>query len=431
MLELPPPPPPIVAPCPAEARELHRAAQCGYVVVPLDRTKPAAKSIRVYYERYPRRNRQLPRVSTVVSVEGGPGYPVTPDRAGRVELWQPLSARRDLVLVDLKGTEERAARLRRVPAVLPAHVARAGRCATQIGPQRYLHSTSQAVRDIEAVLRSLHAGRIDLYGDSYGTYAAQAYALRFPGRSRSLTLDAAYPLPGTDPAWTDLVEAIRLGLELSCSRSPGCPAANPVKLATRFADRVREEPIVGVAPDGDGTPTNVWFATRTPSCSACCWATRTRRSGATCRRRSGPPRTVTTRRSFGSRPRRWSSRPAPRIRPTTPRRSTSPSLATTTRSFGISRRRWQPAAPRPSSGSPPTPRARSRPSAPRRGRARTTRASLPACAGPRPRGRTRPTRPVPSTRTSPPSCSTATSTPSTASSGAREVARRFPGADVR
>ena len=30
-----------------------------------------------------------------------------------------------------------------------------------------------------------------------------------------------------------------------------------MKLATRFADRVREEPIVGVAPDGDGTPTNV------------------------------------------------------------------------------------------------------------------------------------------------------------------------------
>jgi alkanesulfonate monooxygenase SsuD/methylene tetrahydromethanopterin reductase-like flavin-dependent oxidoreductase (luciferase family) len=67
----PPPPPPIVAPCPAEARELHRAAQCGFVTVPLDRTRPDGKTIRVYFERYPRRNRNVPRVSTVVSLEGG------------------------------------------------------------------------------------------------------------------------------------------------------------------------------------------------------------------------------------------------------------------------------------------------------------------------------------------------------------------------
>ncbi|MGH3040351.1 MAG: hypothetical protein ACRDNG_01175, partial [Gaiellaceae bacterium] len=100
----PPPPPPILAPCPAEARELHRAARCGYVRVPLDRTKAGGQTIRVYFERYPRRNRRLPRISTVVSIEGGPGYPVTPDRAGRVELWQPVSGRRDLVLVDLRGT---------------------------------------------------------------------------------------------------------------------------------------------------------------------------------------------------------------------------------------------------------------------------------------------------------------------------------------
>ena len=75
------------------------------------------------------------------------------------------------------------------------------------------------------MLRALHAGTIDLYGDSYGTYAAQAYALRYPERLRSLVLDAAYPLPGTDPAWADLVEAIRRGLELSCSRSRDLPGA--------------------------------------------------------------------------------------------------------------------------------------------------------------------------------------------------------------
>jgi pimeloyl-ACP methyl ester carboxylesterase len=254
----PPPPPPIRAPCPAEARELHRAAQCGHVTVPLDRSKPGGKTIRIYFERYPRRLGAEPRVSTVVSLEGGPGYAVTPGRSSRVELWRPVSGRRDLVLVDLRGTGGSAA-LGCKAFSRPArnYVAAAGRCATQIGPKRDLFSTSQAVQDLEAVLRALHAGKIDLYGDSYGTYAAQAYALRFPHRLRSLALDAAYPLPGTDPAWADLVEAIRIGLELSCSRSVTCPAGDPVKLVTRFADRVREEPILGFAPDGDGTRTRV------------------------------------------------------------------------------------------------------------------------------------------------------------------------------
>jgi pimeloyl-ACP methyl ester carboxylesterase len=254
----PPPPPPIIVHCPAEARQLHRAAKCGYVRVPLDRAKPDGKTIPIYFERYPRRKREQSRISTVVSIEGGPGYPVTADRGSRIDLWKPVSGRRDLLLVDLRGTGgSKPLSCKAFARSSRGYVPRAGRCARQIGPKRDLYSTSQAVQDIEAVLRALHAGKVDFYGDSYGTYAAQAYALRFPERLLSLTLDAAYPLPGTDPAWADLVEAIRLGLERSCSRSLGCPTNDPVKLVTRFANRVREEPILGVAPDGDGTPTNV------------------------------------------------------------------------------------------------------------------------------------------------------------------------------
>ena len=111
------------------------------------------------------------------------------------------------------------------------------------------------------MLRALHLRKIDLYGDSYGSYASEAYALRYPGRLRSLTLDGTYPLPGTDPAWADLLEAIRRGLHLVCDRWPHCPArergVDPVELVARFADRVRAKPILGFAPDGDGTRTRV------------------------------------------------------------------------------------------------------------------------------------------------------------------------------
>ncbi len=38
--------------------------------------------------------------------------------------------------------------------------------------------------------------RIDLYGDSYGTYFEQVFAIRHPNLLRSIVLDGAYPLNG-------------------------------------------------------------------------------------------------------------------------------------------------------------------------------------------------------------------------------------------
>lgn len=255
---------PPVAPitCPAEARALVGSVRCGFVRVPLDRSRPGGKTIRIYFERYGRLQRGRPAASTVVSLEGGPGYPAAADRDARVALWRPLSRRRDLVLVDLRGTGRSGAlRCAAFARTTRGYVARAGRCAGQLGPARDLYATGRAVEDVDDVLSALEVDRVDLYGDSYGTYAAQAFALRYPERLRSLTLDAAYPLPGTDPAFSDLIAAVRRGLRLTCARRPGCPArvahVDPVALVARFADRVRRAPLTGGAPDADGTLTRV------------------------------------------------------------------------------------------------------------------------------------------------------------------------------
>ncbi|HEX2505939.1 MAG TPA: alpha/beta hydrolase [Gaiellaceae bacterium] len=259
----PPPPPIIQAVCPAEARELADRVRCGHIRVPLDRSNPGGRKIKIYFEHYGRTNRDLPRLSTVVSLEGGPGFPVTDDRAARVALWRPVRERRGLVLVDLRGTGgSTPLGCKAFSRTTLDYWRRAGRCARQIGPERDFYSTSQAVQDVDAVLDAVRAGpRIDLYGDSYGTYAAQAYALRFGDRLRTLVLDGAYPLPGTDPAWTDLLAAVRRGLRLTCERRPNCPSAkagrSTASLLGGLARRVREEPIVGWAPDWDGTPTRV------------------------------------------------------------------------------------------------------------------------------------------------------------------------------
>jgi len=250
-----PPVVPIV--CPAQARDVSSGARCGYVRVPLDRTGSRPGTVRVYFERYPPRDRTKPPSSTVLSIEGGPGYPTAADRKLRSELWAPVSKRRALLLVDLRGTGRSGAlACRALQHTTTNYVARAGRCAAELGPKRDYYNTGDSVEDLEDVLRAIRAGPVDLYGDSYGTYAAQAFALRHPERLRSLTLDAAYPLPGTDPAYADLAAAFRRGLRLTCQRRPGCPAAelhqDAVALLRKTARRLAVRPVRGFGLDADG-----------------------------------------------------------------------------------------------------------------------------------------------------------------------------------
>ena len=98
-----------------------------------------------------------------------------------------------------------------------------------------------------------------MYGDSYGSYAAQAFALRYPGRLRSLMLDGTYQLPSPDPAFRDLAAASRRAFRLACRRGPNCPVkgSDPVAVLQRFVQRVRAHPITGKTHDGDGAPVTV------------------------------------------------------------------------------------------------------------------------------------------------------------------------------
>jgi alkanesulfonate monooxygenase SsuD/methylene tetrahydromethanopterin reductase-like flavin-dependent oxidoreductase (luciferase family) len=68
----PPPPAIIQAACPAETRSFGARVRCGFVRVPLDRARPNGRKIRIYFERYGRRDVSRPRLSTLVSLEGGP-----------------------------------------------------------------------------------------------------------------------------------------------------------------------------------------------------------------------------------------------------------------------------------------------------------------------------------------------------------------------
>ena len=230
---------------------MRSAAICASRLTAATRT---ARKIRIYFEDYPRRDTSRPAVSTIVSIEGGPGYSTTADRASRVALSRPISARRNLLLVDLRGTGRSGAL--DCPAfhqhILP-YPELAGRCAAQLGARRDFYDTSQSVQDIEAVLVALHVGKVDLYGDSYGSYAAQAFALRYPWRLRSLVLDSTYQVPGSDPVLPRPVGAV------ADRTTPGlCPPARRAWRTATRSPRWRASCTVCAAirsPAGHTTPT--------------------------------------------------------------------------------------------------------------------------------------------------------------------------------
>jgi pimeloyl-ACP methyl ester carboxylesterase len=253
----------ILAP-PAQAAErprFHRCldaasgARCGHVRVPLDRLAPAGAKIGIGFELYRRRDRSRPALGTIVAVEGGPGYATTDSRSYFLPLARPLMDRRDLLLVDARGTGLSG------PLDCPAlrrtvsdYVRRAGRCARQLGARVDRYNTRASVDDLADVLDALGIRTIDLYGDSYGSYFGQAFAVNHPGRLRSLVLDATYPLPGTDPAFGDLAEATWRALRLVCERRPSCAARgeDPLTVLGRFAERIRARPVRGVGTDAEG-----------------------------------------------------------------------------------------------------------------------------------------------------------------------------------
>jgi pimeloyl-ACP methyl ester carboxylesterase len=198
-------------------------ARCGTIERALDPAGHVPGMIRVHFAILPHADARRPAEGAIVGAEGGPGYGSIGSYSLYRALFAPLLDRRDLLLVDSRGTGGSGAidcaPLQREPVMLLEDVAR---CGAQLGNTADLYGTGLAADDLAAVLDTLGIAKIDLYGDSYGTYFAQAFAGRHPERLRSLVLDGAYPVVGGSPWYPSESPTMRHAFDVVCERALGC-----------------------------------------------------------------------------------------------------------------------------------------------------------------------------------------------------------------
>lgn len=190
---------------------MHEAA-CGKVLRPLDPGAPQGRQIEIHFAVLPALARAR-HPDPVFVLPGGPGQAAT-DLAGHwAALLARLGNRRDIVLVDQRGTGRSAplACPQAAPTApladvlpLPAQLQRLRACREAL--QRLPHgdlrhyTTWVAVRDLEAVRLALRAPAVNLVGVSYGTRVALEYMRQFPQAVRRAVLDGVAPADLALPA---------------------------------------------------------------------------------------------------------------------------------------------------------------------------------------------------------------------------------------
>lgn len=229
-------------------------AWCGSVQRPVDALLPHLGTIDIHFEWHPATGPGA-SAGTIVAVEGGPGYPSTLSRDYYLELFEPMLADHDMLLVDNRGTgKSDAIDCPGLQSGTGDYVKNVGACGAQLGDAAWAYGTADAADDMAAIIERLQAAPVDLYGDSYGTYFGQVFSVRHPDLLRSVVLDAAYPVQADDYLYVTAAPAATHATTVSCDRSPACAAlpTTPDQRLRALLDIVRVIPIAGIGFDADG-----------------------------------------------------------------------------------------------------------------------------------------------------------------------------------
>ena len=244
-------------------------AWCGTRSEPIDPAHPARGRFSIFFVLF---TPAKPAVGTVVAEEGGPGFATTGSGPEYRALFKPLLADHNLLLVDSRGTGSSAVIRCKALQHFAGNTATAafnnivGACGRSLGQNSSLYATAYATHDLADIIRALHTGKVDMYGDSYGSWFVQSFASRYPGLLRSVVLDSTYSLTSIDPWYASTATTARSALRLVCERDLACTQAaggDPWARVGALVARLRTHPISGWTRNPQGARVRATVSVRT------------------------------------------------------------------------------------------------------------------------------------------------------------------------
>lgn len=230
-------------------------AYCGVLERPLDPDHRVPGTIPIAFAIYPHTDTSVPAGETIVAQEGGPGLPSIGTRSAYRQLFQPLLAHHDLLMVDARGTGSSGlVKCNHLQYQQIQTVGAVGACGASLGDAADLYGTPLAVDDMVAILDALNIDKIDYYGDSYGTFFGQVLAARIPERLRAVVLDGAYPVIGESPWYPSEGQVVRFGFNFVCEHDWYCSTlpGSSLRRIGSLVEQVRANPVSGTAPNESG-----------------------------------------------------------------------------------------------------------------------------------------------------------------------------------
>lgn len=200
-------------------------ARCGTLPVYENRATMSGRTIDLFVAVLPAKGSDR-SADPIFFLSGGPGGAATEDIGSVREVFRQASRRRDLVLLDQRGTGSSNELL--CPPVDEDGAEELRACLAELPGDSRAYTTAWAMDDLDEVRAALGYDTINLYGASYGASAAQVYLQRYPDRVRTAALVAGTPLDIAIFEWYPRSSQQALGRLFSrCAAEPECQEAYP------------------------------------------------------------------------------------------------------------------------------------------------------------------------------------------------------------
>lgn len=238
--------------------------QFGYLTVPEDRGNPEGRKLKLSFVVIDSGSKdELP--DPLIYMSGGPGGIAISSRAIRLFQSFPLNDKRDVILMDFRGTGYSEPQLsdtiqkRLLETIIGEFTPEQAKSATseifiyffdefiEQGYNPDMYNTKVNVEDMEDLRKALGYKVWNLFGISYGTRTGQTYVRDYPESVRSQILDSPIPmgvsLLGKE---TNSYKESLDNVFKACSEDPECSKAFP-DLESRFyrvMESLKEDPFV-------------------------------------------------------------------------------------------------------------------------------------------------------------------------------------------